>query len=207
MTLEDTEVRAYDADTFGQLLRDDLDEALPVLKSLFEVFRRASMKALDADVAREVQPAPGMPMGTGPSAPSRATKAPATLPNGPLSMTALTARAKEGMKKWGQRIEIQKFPFKIGRSTGMMADILSDNNLSLEDRKPWTVSRNHCSIDLHPGRGGYIVCDRGSTLGTIVNGEKIGAEGSHSEAPLDQKVNQVILGREKGGWTFEFRID
>ncbi|MBI5211286.1 MAG: FHA domain-containing protein [Elusimicrobia bacterium] len=127
-------------------------------------------------------------------------------PAGTLSMAGLTKKAREGMRKAGGSIVLRTFPFKIGRSTGSPADALSDNDLALEDHAPFNVSQNHCSIDLDRERGGYVVLDLGSTLGTVVNGTRIGGDSGRSEASLDRRVNQVILGGEKHGWAFELTV-
>lgn len=128
-------------------------------------------------------------------------------PSGALSMAGLTRKAREGMRKTGGSIALRTFPFKIGRSTGSPADALADNDLALEDHEPFNVSQNHCSIDRDRERGGYVVLDLGSTLGTVVNGKRIGGDSGLSEAPLDRRVNRMILGGEKHGWAFELTID
>ncbi|MFA6315781.1 MAG: FHA domain-containing protein [Elusimicrobiota bacterium] len=126
-------------------------------------------------------------------------------PAGILSMAGLTAKARKGLKKAGGQVVLRAFPFKIGRDSGRPQP-LADDGLQLDDNVPFHVSINHCSIDRDRRSGGYLVYDLGSSLGTSVNGLKIGGASGRSEAPLDRRVNRLALGGEKGGWVFELTI-
>ncbi|MBI5883987.1 MAG: FHA domain-containing protein [Elusimicrobia bacterium] len=128
-------------------------------------------------------------------------------PSGTLSMAGLTTKAREGLRKAGGRVVLRAFPFKIGRIAGRPPQPLTDDALAIEDRAPFHVSANHCCIDLDRRSGGYVVYDLGSSLGTMVNGRKIGGASGRSETPLDRRVNRVALGGEKGGWVFELTIN
>ena len=68
---------------------------------------------------------------------------------------------------------IGKFPFRIGRRSG---DPLSFNDLTITDQKPYQISRHHISIIQHGNLIG--VEDRGSMLGAVVDGQRIGGSSS-----------------------------
>jgi len=89
--------------------------------------------------------------------------------------------------------EIKEFPYKIGREGSLGPDSpFGLNDLFLKDRIPWNVSRNHCAIE---SRGGTIlVKDRGSNVGTIVNGKPIGVRFTKVAAELNPGENELIIG-------------
>ncbi|MGR3221333.1 MAG: cyclic nucleotide-binding domain-containing protein [Candidatus Anammoxibacter sp.] len=66
---------------------------------------------------------------------------------------------------------VRTFPFKVGRRGGY-DDVLTANDLQIEEREePFYISKNHFSIDKIEGH--FVVMDRGSNAGLIVNGEKV----------------------------------
>jgi len=82
-----------------------------------------------------------------------------------------------GEKQIFGEMEINKFPFKVGRKQSLGGlDCLSGNDLYLRDSEPFNVSRNHFSIDMSRWGGGVVVVDRGSRLGIIANGKRINAQ-------------------------------
>jgi pSer/pThr/pTyr-binding forkhead associated (FHA) protein len=88
---------------------------------------------------------------------------------------------------------ISKFPFLVGRdSKNTDTDVFYNNDLFLQEKEPYVVSRNHLAI--HNERGGVWVIDRGSAFGTIVNGKEIGHRSGLTRAQLDKEENQVIIG-------------
>lgn len=90
-------------------------------------------------------------------------------------------------------MEIDKFPFRIGRMDDLGATSpFSNNELSLPDQAPFQVSRNHCAIEIHGSQ--CVIHDRGSTLGTIVNGTHLGKHHDSLATPLKEGANEVILG-------------
>jgi hypothetical protein len=97
-------------------------------------------------------------------------------------------------------MEINKFPFKVGReqSSGGL-DCLSDNDLYLRDSQPLNVSRNHFSVD--KARGEVVVDDRGSRLGTIVNGKRI-----QEQHILKKSINEITVGMRNSPFVFKIEI-
>ena len=96
---------------------------------------------------------------------------------------------------------IEELPFRVGRMAGGQLD---SNHLALFDHKPYTVSRNHFVID----RDGetYVVSDRGSFLGTIVNGKQIGGRRNDGHAVLHTGLNRVTVGDDHPGFVFDLDV-
>jgi pSer/pThr/pTyr-binding forkhead associated (FHA) protein len=70
------------------------------------------------------------------------------------------------------------------------------NDLFLDDEKPFSVSRNHCMIERTGDR--LFLRDRGSTLGTWVNGKQYGVRFGSIVAELNPGENDVVFGRLEG---------
>jgi hypothetical protein len=66
-------------------------------------------------------------------------------------------------------LEIKSFPCSIGRT-----DPHVRNDLAILDEPPWHVSRNHAALIEQDGRVGVV--DRGSKLGSFVEGQPLGGE-------------------------------
>jgi len=102
-------------------------------------------------------------------------------------------------------VAIEKFPFKIGRRYfGPDSSIFSQNDLFLADKGPYNVSRNHCAVELNGNR--LMIRDRGSRLGTLVNGVRIGLTGESLTAELQSGENVVVLGNANGPFHFKVVI-
>jgi hypothetical protein len=90
-------------------------------------------------------------------------------------------------------IEVRRFPFRVGRrAESREAEALTFNDLQLTDGKPYVLALNHFALDLGPD--GVVVRDRGSQLGTVVNGALIGSRANRDVAPLREGANEVIAG-------------
>jgi pSer/pThr/pTyr-binding forkhead associated (FHA) protein len=76
------------------------------------------------------------------------------------------------------------------------------NDLKLLDGKPFNVSRNHFAIERGPD--GVQVRDRGSYVGTIVNGVQIGGHHHVATVPLAVGENEVVAGSPRS--PFRFRV-
>ena len=90
-------------------------------------------------------------------------------------------------------VAVEEFPFKIGRISDLgPGSPFANNDLFINDRVPWNVSRNHCAIER---RGNQIVVqDRGSKLGTVVNGRPIGVRFTKIVTELNPGKNELVLG-------------
>ncbi len=113
----------------------------------------------------------------------------------------LTRRAAETLPDLGLRVT--RFPLRIGRVTGAHErEALDLNDLWLMDEKPFSISRNHCEIDV--GHYGPIVRDRGSHLGCRVNDEPIGGRAAIDYARLLKGDNVLVIGGAMS--PYQFRV-
>ncbi|MBL93438.1 MAG: hypothetical protein CMH56_16680 [Myxococcales bacterium] len=95
--------------------------------------------------------------------------------------------AKQLMREEG--FMITRLPFRVGRKS---ESPLVSNDLALDDKKPYHLSRNHFVIERKDGH--VVIRDRGSFMGTQVNGKKIGGHSSEKIAFLNLGQNEVIAG-------------
>lgn len=115
----------------------------------------------------------------------------------------LTKEAMDILK--GKELIIKKFPFKIGRNSSHISDaIFVNNDLYIDDVIPYNVSKNHLSINFHNDQ--FYVLDRGSSLGTIVNGKQIGGRISNYKVNLNSGENTLIIGSETSPYQFKIII-
>tara|TARA_R110002096_G_scaffold301473_5_gene496388 strand:+ start:609 stop:1433 length:825 start_codon:yes stop_codon:yes gene_type:complete len=100
---------------------------------------------------------------------------------------------------------IEKFPFRIGRLDALgETSPFGNNDLSIPDSRPFQVSRNHCAIEEQ--NGSYVIRDRGSTLGTLVNGSRIGVNHEVLSARLVLGENEIAFGSSRGPHQFRLVI-
>jgi hypothetical protein len=181
--LSELKLRIIDRDHFNELLRAKPSVLIPILKSLFERLRQAS------DLLAE-----------------RTTDAHAEIgKEGPFEviMEGQTAEANKVLDN--RKLLITKFPFLIGRySQNLESDVFHNNDLFIEEEKPYVVSRNHLAITNE--RGIIRVVDRGSSFGTIVNGKEIGGRSNETRASLDKQENQVIIGPATSKFIFLLKV-
>ncbi len=169
--LSEVGVRIIDREQFNDLLRIKPAILIPIIKTLFERLREASNllahRTLNPDKESERE---------------RAFE---------VILEGQTAEAKRIFDN--RKLRFTKFPFLIGRhSLDRDTDVFYHNDLFIEEKKPYVVSRNHLAIDNKEGK--IWVVDRGSAFGTIVNGQEIGGNSGIFRIPLEKEKNQIIIG-------------
>ena len=89
---------------------------------------------------------------------------------------------------------LKSFPFALGRRADLAAcvDVFSKSHLLIGDRMPFRVSRSHCVIERV--KGAYYIQDRGSKLGSVVNGVSIGGGAKETRVQLRPEENTLVLG-------------
>ena len=98
---------------------------------------------------------------------------------------------------------LARLPFRVGRlPVAGEAQPMDVNDLQLADTQPFHVSRNHFAIERGPD--GVQVRDRGSSVGTIVNGVQIGGHHHVGTVPLAVGENEVVAGSPRS--PFRFRV-
>jgi len=99
---------------------------------------------------------------------------------------------------------IESFPYKVGCKSAIGEDdVFVDNDLFLEDnteKPPFNISSNHFLIDLVNEK--YVVVDRGSSFGTIVNDTRI-----EEPCVLDKKVNRLVVESDNSPFIFKLEIE
>lgn len=168
--VEPVVAQAVGRDEFRHLLLHEPQRALGLLHALFERLRVANRMLAESAQGHDLAAAY-----TG-SAPRVRILAPPG---------ALDAPAREG-------VAVTRFPFRVGRKPVNQTETdLAFNDLSLADTAPYRVSLNHFSLDLAPE--GVVLRDRGSRLGLLVNGQRIGGGRGADDIVLRDGDNEILL--------------
>jgi len=180
--VEDVQLAVLNRDSFNELFEKNPRVLLPIIKALFERLRtvnrmlmsKESSGAVKADGNQQVHDSEF------------------------VTLSGLNVISSEVLD--GGEMKINKFPFKVGRKhESDEVDVLSDNDLYLQDLPPFNVSRNHLQIDKVEGK--YVIIDRGSRLGTIVNGMRIDVQ-----SVLNIGGNEIIIGKQSSPFVFKLEI-
>jgi hypothetical protein len=100
-------------------------------------------------------------------------------------------------------LRLAHLPFRVGRlPVAGEAQPIEVNDLQLSDTTPFNVSRDHFAIERVPD--GVQVRDRGSYVGTTVNGVQIGGHHHVAAVPLAVGENEVVAGSPRS--PFRFRV-
>lgn len=207
--VERTVVRELHRKEFVHDLKTQPDVALAVLRILFERLRQAHGKILHLHAAlaaaRETQ-ASRLPAKTpGKKIPDieeilSVFPAAGSRQRWMASLEGVNGRAQKALPH--HPYLIRKFPFYIGRKS---EDPLVYNDLYLSDSKPFQVSRHHVELFVENARLGAL--DRGSYLGSYVNGKKIGGEdGATGPVFFDGESGILILGEKEAGYPFKILV-
>lgn len=172
-------LRVINREQFNELLRENPSRLIPIMKSLFERLRQCSKMVAE-----------------------RAEDNIAGYKNNvEIVMEGQSVEAKKALND--RKLLITQFPFRIGRhvpSFDSETDVFYNNNLAIEEEKPYVISRNHLSINYEGGK--FWVVDRGSAFGLVVNGQEIGGKASRTRIALDLEQNQLIIGPPTSGYIF-----
>ena len=175
-------------DDFFNSFQTDPKVALQLLKVLFERLREADAMILQlqkADPQRAL--VPKEPLAAVP-------------PRGQLTITleGVTPRAAAALPV--TPFQITQFPFRIGRQS---PDPLVYNDLMLPDAVPLQISRHHLAFIAHEGRVGVV--DRGSTLGSWVDGQQLGGP-SNLAGPVFFTGSEGLLVLGTRDSPFKYRV-
>jgi pSer/pThr/pTyr-binding forkhead associated (FHA) protein len=136
-------------------------------------------------------------------------------PHGRAMLVALTPEAHASLG--AREREITRFPYRVGRESreaqrtaqGFVTERRDPgsgptNDLYLRDRgEPLNVSREHFAIDR--GDTEYILVDRASTCGTIVEGQSVGGHTRGGSIPVHDG-DVIIVGTSLSPFVFKFRV-
>lgn len=185
--LEDVELQMIGGDEFLDRLHDADDGLLPLLRTLSERIR--NMTALVEELSRRspsIREAVRAHLGADAPFLNIGGHAASKIK---VSIEGLTTPATVALR--GRAVAVDQFPYRIGRQTSP-DDPFSSNELAIPDTAPWWVSRNHCMLVDVDGR--CFLVDRGSRLGTLVNGKMVGGEKQSGRIELRDGDHEVRIG-------------
>jgi len=187
VALEDTGVNTISRDDFEMMLNTNPRSILPILKEAFRKLIHMNRLAV-AFEEKGPERGPAEPESINPEA------------KNVLRLRALTAEAEQALQS--KEIEISKSPFSIGRSA---KDGTFDTvDLKLLDKEPYQLSRTHCVLALVKDK--YYLIDTGSTLGTTLDGVRVGKREIRKNVLLEKGKHVLILGAPTSLYKFELDI-
>jgi CRP/FNR family cyclic AMP-dependent transcriptional regulator len=181
--MEPVHLLTVSQDELIDLLMNHPEESLRFLRTLFERLRGMNTRR-SIEQLRPLEPTPSLAFSA--------------------MIIGISPRAARVVSPEGLRVG--RLPFRVGRTRGKdEGQPLEVNDLSLPDMPPYNVSRNHFSIDRQRDR--LVVRDRGSFLGTIVNGVEIGGRHPLAAADLEIGENDLVVGSLESPFQFRVIVD
>ncbi len=131
-------------------------------------------------------------------------------------LSALTPSARLALL--GEQHVIERFPFRVGRESrhaapehwkaaerrgGTSAPPLNDLYVLDSGDEVVHISREHFLIEQQGSE--YLLVDRASACGTIVEGRTVGGDRAGGSCPL-QDHDVIIVGTEDSPFVFKFRV-
>ncbi len=127
-------------------------------------------------------------------------------------LKALTPEAKSALG--GEYMQITTFPLRVGRESRLASrtvvppdprrrpDSSPNNDIYLSEAGAiYNVSREHFLIDYQDGA--YVLVDRGSACGTLVEGELVGENRAGGSRRLENQ-DVIIVGTSESKFVFKF---
>jgi hypothetical protein len=195
--LTDCKTEVFNEENFTERVLGDEGNLYLYLSTLFERIR-------DTDALLQMQFNKERPMV---GSVSRSSSSVPASPGSGVTRKALLVSLydKTSWKGASIKVEIARFPFRIGRASESAGRTpLTSNDLTIPDDKPYQISRNHCIIE--QSGDGLILRDRGSTVGTIVNGVAIGTAHEALSAELKLGENLVTFGAVESQHQFQLIV-
>lgn len=188
--MEAVEVEVLTEENFNKLILSNPQAILPYLNQLFESVRSA-LDTLSLESDDNI---------SSPSVETDEHHEPhvlfVTTVHNNLKQATLTLKANNDLtarRSPRPEMMIKKFPFSIGReNTSGGFHLFGGNNFNIKDHIPLQVSRHHCVIEKEGNQ--FFIKDRGSRLGTIVNGEVLGHETGKYKTEIKVGKNTLTLG-------------
>jgi CRP-like cAMP-binding protein len=178
--LEDTIVSAVNRDTFESMILEDPDCVIQLLNQVYHRMNHLNHIFMELYEKVGVNVVDATPR--------------------ELHLKALTREAENALGK--RRVQISKTPFFIGRANNQT--IFESRDLNLIDHEPYEISRNHCVIALVQDQ--YQIIDSNSTLGTDVDGIRIGKKQAKKSIPLESGQHRIVLGGAESAYVFELQV-
>lgn len=187
--LDSVVVKITDKETFRKAILNDPEATIPILRFMFERLRTQNEAFLN--IAKS----------------SSASFQDIMLPYMMQGQAIITMvpQTKEAQQALGdEMLEITHLPYRIGRQT-RDNDLFSYNDLLLNDEEPYQISPNHLMITRTNGH--FVVSDRGSRYGSIINGKRIGRTNRKDVVELKQGENVMVLGDIYPKYRYKLVVD
>ncbi|MBC8391533.1 MAG: cyclic nucleotide-binding domain-containing protein [Deltaproteobacteria bacterium] len=189
--IEDTVLREIHRDSFFTGLKNEHEIALKILKVLFERLRKANVLISQLNVMESQSDTAHSLLLC-----DMSSRLPLE-----ITMEGLTRPATKSLPE--HPLLIRKFPFLVGRKT---KDPLVYNDLKIPDKQPYRISRHHLELDHDDGR--LFALDRGSHLGSIVDGRQLGGpEGNLGPLFFEESTGILVLGDERSPYQYRLSIN
>lgn len=186
----DVVAEEYDIKSFEENVIDSRERRNAYMPNLFERIRVVSSmlrNAIDEEVGSNAYQV-------------EAAQAPEVSPDAPVEVGSVKLKSVEPLtgSEACLNLTIKNFPFNIGRHSE--SKVLVENDFYLDDTRPHQVSRGHCAIERRGGE--YVIRDRYSYCGTILNGEGLGKSGTGFVGKLKMGDNELVLGDQNSSFKF-----
>ncbi|MCX7591058.1 MAG: FHA domain-containing protein [Kiritimatiellae bacterium] len=128
----------------------------------------------------------------------------------------LTLEAREAINR--DEVRIRTFPFRVGRESrmGLVHGVFQslerrklttppNNDLYVMDRgKRLQISREHFQIERNTD-GSFVLVDRGSACGTIVDDQVVGGDDKGGRCPI-RNGSVIVVGTSASPYRFQFLV-
>lgn len=194
--LDDAELVVIDQDGFLDLWRHHPDVLLPLLRVIFERVRDIVNLANELSIDEHNRSVVEAHLAT---AESISGHAPQRMPH--VVIEGITPGAREALDD--APLVIPRFPFRIGGDGGSDR-LFVNNDLVLPPREQSPVARNHCMFINVDGR--CFVVDRGTRMGTFVNGARVGGLRSPSRVELPLGRSEIAVAGPRSAYRFRVTV-
>jgi CRP-like cAMP-binding protein len=194
--IEETTLIVISQDGFLELWRRDPDVLLPLLRVIFERVR--DITSLANELSLEEHNRTIVAAHAGGAAPITRTP-PAAVPR--VVLEGATPAAREALDD--APLVIARFPYRIGGDGGSDR-LFVNNDLVLRPTESSAVARNHCMLINVDGR--CFVVDRGSRMGTFVDGVRVGQARSPARVELAPGRSELAVAGPRSIYRFSVTV-
>ncbi|MGM0587569.1 MAG: cyclic nucleotide-binding domain-containing protein [Bacteroidota bacterium] len=186
--IEPTIVRVMNKEQFRDAIINKPEATVPILRFIFERLRTQNQTFMSLAKSKDLPSDIMLPHMIDDS--SR------------LTIIPLTEQAKASLGT--DQYTVDHFPFRIGRKTSE-DDVFNFNDLLLNDSEPYQISPNHMMITRTEDK--FVVSDRGSRYGLLINGKRIGRTNRKDVVELKEGKNELVLGDIYPKYKFELLVN
>jgi hypothetical protein len=186
--MEPTMVRVMNKEQFQDAIINNPEATIPILRFMFERLRTQNQTFLSLARNNDLPHDIMLPYNLDDSA--------------EITIVPVTEQAKKALGS--EQYSVDHFPFRIGRKTSE-DDVFNFNDLLLEDEEPYQISPNHMMIT--QTEHSFVVSDRGSRYGLLINGKRIGRTNRKDVVELKEGKNELVLGDIYPKYKFELIVN